>query len=282
MSGKDYLPASDVDFTYTCAKEIQKVSHGRGNHDEVSEWNEELISTLVSPVMKTIEISDLMKEIPEKRYEKILCSTPKAYLKMLYGYGAKNRSQAVYRAREVTDGFVYEDGIDGKRETRELEDKPKLKELVRQCEKYCHETEPAEKVVVWVNFQGSQKLVKEKLESEGFKVACLFSDMSSVEMGIEQEKFTKGEAEVFVCSASISEGMNLQEASRIEIFFSNSFSPVKREQAEGRVYRPGQRRQTLIIDLLCAETLDEKLLELLKEHKEKSEAFILSELEKTF
>lgn len=293
MAGKDYLdlrtantvgngeffPDGNEAFTFGLAKSMVEVEHRKGEkHAEVYEWNTDLISLLSAPIFRTVEISDLMKQIPEKVYEKIICSTPRGFFDLLNGLGAKNDSQAVSRARECTDGFVYDHTADGTRYVRKLSDAPKLKELKFQIEKY-QSLEPPEHVVVWVNFQASQKIVKEELENSGFSVSALFSESNESEQGEEIRKFKSGETQILVASANLSEGLNLQEVCRIEIFFSNSFSPVKREQAEGRVFRPGQKKQTKIIDLVCAGTLDEKLLELLKDHKEMSEAFISAQME---
>lgn len=281
VTGAEALPSSEISFKCQLSHETKKVSHGTGSHMEVVSWEEELIHFLIQPYSESVEISDLMKEVPDKRFEKIICSTPAGYQRILWGEGAENRSQAVARARECTDGFVYEKSAGGgdTRNVRGLLSVPKLDELVRQVKRF-QEMEPSEPVVIWVNFLASQQKVAQVLREEGVTCSCLFSSMSSEEMGKEQEKFLSGETSVFVCSSSLSEGMNLQERCRVEIFFSNSLSPVKREQAIGRVYRPGQMKQTLIIDLVCANTLDEKLLELLEMHKLQSEKFIQGELEK--
>jgi SNF2 family DNA or RNA helicase len=76
--------------------------------------------------------------------------------------------------------------------------------------------------------------------------------------------------------------MNLQERARVVMFTSNSLKPTNREQAIGRVYRPGQKRGVVVVDVVAEGTLDEVALKLLDNHRDKSEAYIEAALRREF
>lgn len=63
--------------------------------------------------------------------------------------------------------------------------------------------------------------------------------------------------------ASLAYGMNLQKAT-VEIFLSNSFKYGDRTQAEARSHRLGQTNPVTIIDILAEDTIDKKVLKVLK------------------
>ncbi len=67
-------------------------------------------------------------------------------------------------------------------------------------------------------------------------------------------------------SVSGGTGLNLQIANYV-IFYESPVSPIHRLQAEWRCYRAGQTKAVFIYDLVVAESVDEKILEFIKEGK---------------
>ena len=59
------------------------------------------------------------------------------------------------------------------------------------------------------------------------------------------------------------EGLNLQIASTL-IFADKSWSPAQNEQGSNRIYRFGQKNKTLIISLICKDSIDESVEKTLK------------------
>ena len=61
------------------------------------------------------------------------------------------------------------------------------------------------------------------------------------------------------------------------IFYSNSFRANKRWQAERRIYRAGQKKKCLLIDLVSAGTIDERIIANLDSKKDM--AAVIDDLE---
>ena len=61
-------------------------------------------------------------------------------------------------------------------------------------------------------------------------------------------------------------GLNLQTANYV-CFYESPVSPIVRRQAEARVYRTGQKRTTFVYDLYIQGTVEERILQFLKEGK---------------
>ena len=75
--------------------------------------------------------------------------------------------------------------------------------------------------------------------------------------------FNAGDYKYMVLSSAGAEGLTLIGASST-IFYSNNYSMIKREQMEGRNYRLGQNKPVHIIDLVCEGTVDNDIIEALR------------------
>lgn len=67
-------------------------------------------------------------------------------------------------------------------------------------------------------------------------------------------------------------GLNIQEAS-VVIICEPQFKPSIENQAVSRAYRMGQKRSVLVHRLLCEDTVDEKIVELLEKKQREFDAF---------
>jgi len=67
-------------------------------------------------------------------------------------------------------------------------------------------------------------------------------------------------------TAAISEGLTLTAATT-EVYYSNSFNLVQRLQSEDRCHRIGQHHSVRIVDLIAEGTIDEKIVESLREKR---------------
>ena len=73
---------------------------------------------------------------------------------------------------------------------------------------------------------------------------------------------------VFLASSRIaSEGLTLTEANNV-IFINRWWNPSSNSQARDRVVRIGQERPVTIFNLFCAETVEERVTEILHEKNE--------------
>ena len=82
-----------------------------------------------------------------------------------------------------------------------------------------------------------------------------------------------GDGRVLVCQVQAGgTGLNIQAAS-VVIFCEPQLKPSVEKQAVSRAYRMGQLRSVLVHRLLCDNTVDERILELLREKQELFDAF---------
>jgi SNF2 family DNA or RNA helicase len=78
------------------------------------------------------------------------------------------------------------------------------------------------------------------------------------------DEFKQGKYDVMVANvAVIGHGFNLQNSHTI-LFYSNTFSLELRLQAEGRIFRTGQKETCMYIDYCYPASIDEKLIGALK------------------
>ena len=135
---------------------------------------------------------------------------------------------------------------------------PRLNALVDVLES--HDSQ----AIVWARFQYDIDLIAQRLESEG--VTCVTYDgrTSDADRAKAIDTFRSGDARVFVANpAAAGEGLTLTEANLV-VYYSNAFKLSDRLQSEDRAHRIGQKKPVLYVDLVCPETVDEKIVEALR------------------
>lgn len=225
----------------------------------VDSYDVDKLTNDVHNILYTVDISDIMAEIPPMTKQRIYLPKPEFFTSIKKGLLTnKTTSKSLTQARTCTSGFVYADN----NQPVWLPKQPKIAWL----EKFI-EDNPGEPIVVMSYWTAERNKLVEVLQK--------YSPATEDSPG----RFTSGETNLLILSADAAEGLNLQR-SRIQIFLSNSTKPVKRTQALGRLYRQGQKRGVICYDLVCKDTLDEIQIDLLEKHSEASEAFINSLLER--
>lgn len=166
-------------------------------------------------------------------------------------YPAVNPGQAANKLSQMAGGFVLVGG-----EAVRLAGNPKLdllEELVREAGE--------EKIIVFHGYVEEGRLIEERLAAMGVGCAALRGEIGG--KAEEVRRFREDSAcRVLVAhprSGGI--GLNLQVAT-IAAFFSNGlYGAAVRDQAEGRIYRAGQGRPVLFVDLELRGSLDERHLQ---------------------
>lgn len=223
-------------------------------------WDLDAISRFTAPYLAAVPLDEIKKDLPEIEFRKIEVPQPARFKMIVKGVGTEHgKAKAVAQARQLSDGFVYDDAgqaIDVNTDKIDAVDR-----LVRDSE------EPFVIAAAWD--QTIRRL------AERFKdLAPAVMSGSTGEYGSEEARFKKGETRLVIVNSRISKGFNWQRA-RLMIIVSNSLSPVHRKQLIGRIYRPGQAAAGVVIyDIVAKDTLDEPALKLLDEHTEQSEAFV--------
>jgi SNF2 family DNA or RNA helicase len=128
--------------------------------------------------------------------------------------------------------------------------------------------------IIWTSYVNTAYDIKEKLKDD---VIHLPSGTSIEERETILEQFRKGNFKALVANpASAGHGITLVESSNT-IYYSNSWNLEHRLQSEDRNHRIGQSRSVLYTDLIAKGTIEERVVQLLKEKKELADMVITNE-----
>ena len=161
------------------------------------------------------------------------------------------------RLHQITCGhFTADDG------TTQLLPNNRISELMNILE----ETEG--KAIIWANYQRDvnqiiQAIVKEYGEES---VVDYYGLTPQDERQENIKKFQNGDECRFLVGTPQTGGygITLTKANTV-IYFSNGYDLEKRLQSEDRAHRIGQKKAVTYIDIICEDTVDEKIVKALRE-----------------
>jgi SNF2 family DNA or RNA helicase len=142
--------------------------------------------------------------------------------------------------------------------------------------------ETSGQVIIWANYrediQAIEKSLGQKFGNEA--IITYYGDTSDEERATAKMAFfrgneTKGLRFLVGNPQTGAYGLNLTGANTV-IYYSNNFDAEKRNQSEDRAHRIGQTEKVTYIDLVCQNTIDEKILNALKEKKNLADTITLS------
>ena len=123
--------------------------------------------------------------------------------------------------------------------------------------------DPAQKIILFTEFVGTQVYLKEVLESRGYSVSVLNGSMDIEERNNALNEF-KTSTGIFISTDAGGEGLNLQFANII-INYDLPWNPMKIEQRCGRADRIGQQRDVHIYNMIIGDTVENRVREVLEE-----------------
>lgn len=123
--------------------------------------------------------------------------------------------------------------------------------------------DPAQKIILFTEFVGTQVYLKELLESRGYSVSVLNGSMDIEERNNALNEF-KMSTGIFISTDAGGEGLNLQFANII-INYDLPWNPMKIEQRCGRADRIGQQRDVHIYNMIIGDTVESHVREVLEE-----------------
>lgn len=123
--------------------------------------------------------------------------------------------------------------------------------------------DPAQKIILFTEFVGTQVYLKELLESRGYSVSVLNGSMDIEERNNSLNEF-KTSTGIFISTDAGGEGLNLQFANII-INYDLPWNPMKIEQRCGRADRIGQQRDVHIYNMIIGDTVESRVREVLEE-----------------
>ncbi len=207
----------------------------------------------LAPVYLRRTREDVLKELPELIQKEQWCEMgPEEWSRYLQAVADEN-FMAMRRVSWDTD-------------LRSSSKAARLLQLCRQAE------EEGRKVIVFSYFRETVDAAARLLGSRALEPVT-----GSVPPEKRQQivdAFTQaGEGTVLICQIQAGgTGMNIQAAS-VVIFCEPQLKPSAEEQAVSRAYRMGQMRSVIVHRLLCDNTVDERILDLLREKQDLFDTF---------
>ena len=140
----------------------------------------------------------------------------------------------------------------------------KMPRLVEMVDEFLDNDKP---ILIFSNYLAPLKFLTEHY---GNKAALLTGEMDRKERQISIDRLTSGEAKVG-CFSLTAAGMGidgLQHKIDTVVFLNCDWVPANHEQAEDRTHRIGQKGQVQVYYMLCADTIDEYMRDILKEKQQ--------------
>lgn len=215
------------------------------------------------------KIEDL-HDMPQRKYNRVVINAPneaKGYIaaslqQIKDASRAKGKGQAHYelinsnymRLRQLSSGFLTLRGADDERVQLQFKDNPKLDAFAELAEGMPSDA----KMVVFHHFRFSNGLLSRKLTDMKIGHARIWGGQSKPIVELQRFATDPNCRVLVINSRSGSSSLNLQHANYV-VFFEQPDSPIDRQQAERRVWRPGQLKRVFYYDLIVDGTVDQRL-----------------------
>lgn len=188
----------------------------------------------------------------------------------------QNVLEKMLRLQEITGGIITYEIPEDKREQKGPKFyreyiagvNPKMEELLECTEEYNGPT------IVWCAYKEEITLVVDKLrEKYGVdQVVELHGGIDEHNRDINVNVLFQNRRARFLVGNAATGGMGLtMSTAEIEIYYSNTFNYIDREQSEERAFGPDKKNGTIIIDLVAEGTVDEHIFEALTQKRDVSE-----------
>ena len=194
-----------------------------------------------------------------KEQKKVYAEMKKFAMTELEGEDASvtNVIVQLLRLHQITCGHLTTDD----REIREIKN-DRLKELMEILE------ELNGRAIIWANYRHDIRRIYQAVVAEygAESIVTYFCDTTDDERVRAVDKFQDRSSPVrwFLGNTQTGGyGITLTEASTV-IYYSNNYDLEKRIQSEDRAHRIGQQRSVTYIDLVCRGTIDEKIINSLR------------------
>ena len=232
--------------------------------------NADELKKLIAPVSsfkRLVDCTDMPKQLYDKRLLTMSDEQAACYVSMENELLAIYRDKLATAANKVTAAIRLQQISSGFLSTKATELGPDLELLPNditwigksnpKLDCLYEDVDSSElPVIVLTRFVAEADRIFNELKAKGYRV-CLMTGWKKV--GTIDE-FKEGKYDVMVANTRVvSKGFNLQNSHTI-LFYSNTFSLEDRLQAEGRIFRLGQRQPCKYIDYVYLDTIDMKVV----------------------
>ncbi len=161
------------------------------------------------------------------------------------------------RLHQISCGFFQPD--DGEIQTFPHDRINQLIEIIEEAQG---------KIIIWANYRHDIFAIKERLEKDygTNSVVTYFGDTSEVDRQTAVTDFQDlGSPVRFFLANSQTGGYGITlTAGSTVVYYSNNYDLEKRIQSEDRAHRIGQEHNVTYVDIVCRDTVDEKIIKALK------------------
>lgn len=145
------------------------------------------------------------------------------------------------------------------KEAQKVQESAKLELFLELIDELMQENR---KILVFSQFTSMLAIIEEKIKSRNINYSKLTGSTRKREEAIE--KFTKGDADIFLISLKAGGvGLNLVEADTV-IHYDPWWNPAVENQATDRAHRIGQTKAVFVYKLIVENTIEQKILEMQK------------------
>jgi SNF2 family DNA or RNA helicase len=206
---------------------------------------------------------DIMKWLPAKQHQVI---------KLEMGTKQAKQYKSMLEVFETEDGEISASGVLAQlTRLRQITLAPSILDLDAPSAKEDFlkewiENNPDEQVLVFSNFSSYLRVLKGKFPT---RTALLTGAESPNVRQAVVKQFQAGHLQVlFANITSAGVGLTLDKAGTV-IFLDRDYTPTKNEQAEDRIVATTEEsnKSALIIDLVCVGSIDEKIIQMVREKK---------------
>lgn len=130
------------------------------------------------------------------------------------------------------------------------------------------------KVIIWANYRYSiQSIYEELIKGYGTDLVKTFYGDTSGDDRVEASRsFQDGKARFMIANQMTGGFGNTWTAAQTVVYFSNNYQLELRRQSEDRAHRIGQLNSVNYVDLVCKGTVDEKIINALRNHSQVASA----------
>ena len=258
----------EMEEMYFGGKRVLKVTGAKNQAD---------LEKLVAPFTIRMKKEDALPDLPPKNYitrrfqlskeqRKVYDTLKEQYrAELLEEHAIQGRVtatlviQRITRLHQIVSGYTVTD--ENPDEAYALPKSAKMEALVD----YLHER-GREKTIIWARYRFDIESIHKRLQEE-FGEGCsapLYGGISKDERHENLQSFMRGTTSYLIANPQVaSHGLTLTMADTA-VYYSNSYNWEDRAQSEDRIHRIGQNKVTTYVDLVAEDTIDDRILEVLK------------------
>ena len=144
----------------------------------------------------------------------------------------------------------------------------RMEELVEEAK------ENGKKVVIFSNWTQMTDVIYTRLTTKGFRIAQITGETPDAQRQSIVENFQTGRYDAIIgTSGAMGTGLTLT-AGTVEIFLDEPWNMALKEQCVDRCHRIGQKDNLTIYTLMCKDTIDEKVHEIVEQKGEMANAIV--------